>query len=100
MAHEEVHGDVWVIPATRMKAGQEHRVPLTPRMLELTGKGEGLVFPGAKGKPMSDMSMSVWLTPPSHPPGSLRVTVHYRRSHLQQLGYSPAIRRIRSIRIG
>lgn len=47
MAHDEVRGDVWVIPATRMKAGQEHRVPLTPRMLELIGKGDGLVFPGA-----------------------------------------------------
>jgi integrase len=31
----EVHGDVWVIPANRMKAKKEHRVPLSARSLEI-----------------------------------------------------------------
>lgn len=56
---------VWTIPASRMKAGRPHRVPLSKRALELlteaaalTG-GKGLVFPGTKaGKPLSDMTLS------------------------------------------
>ena len=32
---EEVKGDTWVIPASRMKAGKEHRVPLCARALEI-----------------------------------------------------------------
>src|SRR6185437_6299331 len=36
---EEVDGKpVWVISAERMKAGREHRVPLTPQMVALLGK--------------------------------------------------------------
>lgn len=31
----EIRGDVWVIPASRMKAGQEHRVPLTKTAREI-----------------------------------------------------------------
>ena len=48
----EIEGEVWTIPAERMKAGKEHRVPLTPRMLEIlkalpyTGD---FVFAGRKG---------------------------------------------------
>ncbi len=47
---------VWTIPANRMKAGREHRVPISPRAVEVLEKaaqgrvGE-FVFPGpAKGK--------------------------------------------------
>lgn len=58
----EISGDTWTIPAERMKMDREHRVPLSPRCLqildrarELTG-GEGYVFPGRKaGKPLSNM---------------------------------------------
>ena len=32
---EEVQGDIWIIPAKRMKAKKEHRVPLCPRSLEI-----------------------------------------------------------------
>ena len=31
----EVQGDIWVIPANRMKAKKEHRVPLSARSLEI-----------------------------------------------------------------
>ena len=46
---------VWTIPAARMKAAQEHRVPLSVRSLEIIEamreKGtEGYVFPGPKPK--------------------------------------------------
>lgn len=51
---------IWVIPAERMKAGKEHRVPLSDQALALLPKGGpgDLLFPGArKGKPLSDMAL-------------------------------------------
>jgi len=56
----------WTIPAARMKAKQEHRVPLSEAALEilepmklLQHKPDGLVFPGGvKSKPMSDVAVS------------------------------------------
>ena len=57
---------IWVIPAERMKAGKEHRVPLSePAMAVLTQMGEfasreatTFVFPGAKpGTSLSNMAM-------------------------------------------
>jgi integrase len=53
---------IWTIPAERMKAGKEHRVPLCARALaileELKKVGGKFVFPGAKaGKPLSNMAM-------------------------------------------
>jgi len=61
----DLKGAVWTVPAERMKAKREHRVPLTARMLEILEavdekkrKASQLVFPGAKeGKPMSDMTL-------------------------------------------
>ncbi len=49
-----------------MKAGREHRVPLSDAavdVLERAGRHEGadLVFPGARGGPMSDMSLTAVL---------------------------------------
>lgn len=58
---------VWTIPGNRMKAGIEHRVPLTDRALAILDAAEKLktsdyVFPGArKGKPLSNMAMAVLL---------------------------------------
>lgn len=58
---------IWVIPAERMKAGVEHRVPLSVRAIDiLRVMGEirqgDLVFPGAKqGRPLSDMSLLMLL---------------------------------------
>jgi integrase len=53
---------VWTVPATRMKALKEHRVPLTARAIEILRRvGEpvvgDLVFQGGKpGRPLSDMA--------------------------------------------
>jgi integrase len=58
---------VWTIPPSRMKAAREHRVPLSPRCLEIIAdmqkKGtEGCVFPGPKPKkPLSTMAMAMLL---------------------------------------
>ena len=57
---------VWTIPAARMKAKKQHRVPLPPRCLAILGEaaklkrdGDDLVFPGTKDKkPLSDMTLS------------------------------------------
>jgi integrase len=58
---------VWTIPAHRMKAGREHRVPLVGRVvavlrqLEKTKAGE-FVFPGqVQDKPLSNMAMEMAL---------------------------------------
>jgi len=58
---------VWDIPAERMKAKQEHQVPLSDRMFDVLSKAKQYknseyVFPGArKGKPLSNMSMAMLL---------------------------------------
>ena len=60
----EVSRGVWVIPADRMKASQEHRVPLGTRALEVLGEaeefadGSGLLFPSSSGKQLSDSTLS------------------------------------------
>jgi integrase len=54
---------IWVVPAARMKAGREHRVPLSAAaagiLEEMKKIREGdFVFPGGKrGKPLSNMAM-------------------------------------------
>lgn len=58
----EIEGDIWTIPANRMKAKQEHQVPLCKRSLELLEIAKRLnpvseyLFSN-KGKPLSNMSM-------------------------------------------
>lgn len=57
---------LWTVPAERMKAGQEHRVPLSEPALKLLRKispisGDSLLFPGSKGQQLSDMSLSAVL---------------------------------------
>ncbi len=59
---EEVNGDVWVIPATRMKAKKEHRVPLCERSLELLDIAKGMDMDSKylfsrDGKPLTNMAM-------------------------------------------
>ena len=65
----DTEAHVWTIPATRMKALREHRVPLCRRALDILdaartlGNGDGpLVFPTARGKPLTDMALSRPLT--------------------------------------
>jgi len=80
---------VWVVPGGRMKAGGEHRVPLSPAalaMLEavkpLQAKADGLVFPGGKrGSPLSDVAISKALAAVAD-----GVTVHGFRSTFRQWG--------------
>ena len=55
----------WTLPASRMKAKREHRVPLAGRALEILCEartlddGSGLVFPSPRGgRPMSDRTLS------------------------------------------
>jgi integrase len=56
---------LWTIPASRMKAGKEHRVPLSPRAVEILKSTQGLrkewLFPATKGGSMSGMAMSMLL---------------------------------------
>ena len=62
-AEIDLEAAVWTVPPERMKAGKEHRVPLSAaaiKLLEAMPRMEGtdLVFPGTKGQPLSDMSLT------------------------------------------
>jgi integrase len=54
---------VWTVPAARIKAGKEHRVPLSRPALDLlqrlhADRNGPYIFPGAKaGKPLSNMAL-------------------------------------------
>lgn len=61
---------LWTVPAERMKAGKEHRVPLSPAAVKVlrgmkplrAPKRGDWVFPGQSvGKPLSNMSMNMLL---------------------------------------
>ena len=57
----DVAAEVWTIPAGRMKAKQEHQVPLSKAALALLKSlpvKEDLLFAGTKGQPLSDMSLT------------------------------------------
>ncbi len=54
----------WRIPASRMKTGIEHRVPLSAATMQVLEQakaaygGDGLVFPAQSGRPLSDNTLS------------------------------------------
>ena len=57
----DLEGATWTVPAERMKANREHRVPLSKRALEVLAQAaelsddSGLVFPGLRpGRPLSE----------------------------------------------
>lgn len=56
---------IWTVPAIRMKAGKEHRIPLSSRAVEIleTVKplGNASLFPADKGGKLSTMAMSMLL---------------------------------------
>jgi integrase len=58
---------IWTVPADRMKAGREHRVPLSNAALAIVEKMAAIrtgeyVFPGGKaGRPMSNMALLMLL---------------------------------------
>lgn len=65
MTWDEVDFDskTWTIPAERMKAKSSHRVPLSPRVIEILegqkGQHETLVFPSIRDQvPLSDMALT------------------------------------------
>jgi integrase len=76
----EVHGDIWIIPANRMKAKKEHRVPLSARSLEILAIAKAMdadsqyLF-SMNGKPLSNMAMPMALRR-----AGMDVTVHGFRS--------------------
>lgn len=54
---------LWIIPAANTKTKQEHRVPLAPRAITLLQSlpklaGNPKLFPSARGKAISDMTLS------------------------------------------
>ena len=54
---------IWTVPAERMKAAKEHRVPVSPRAVaileSLKPLGSEWLFPGAKGGKLSGMAMTM-----------------------------------------
>jgi integrase len=77
----DLKSKVWTVPAVRMKAAREHRVPLTLHMVaileEMATLGtDGYVFPGKrKGKPLSNLAMTMLMRRMK-----IYVTVHGFRS--------------------
>lgn len=59
----DLSGKVWTVPASRMKAAREHRVPLTERAIEILNhmavvRTGDFVFPGFRhDRPLSNMAM-------------------------------------------
>ena len=81
----DIQAATWTIPASRMKAGKTHTVPLAPSALavleiaseyRVATKSEEVVFPGWKHKPMSDVTMAKVL----RTAGGGKSTVHGFRS--------------------
>lgn len=73
---------LWIVPKERMKAGKEHRVPLTERACEIlrglepfVEDAKSVVFIGPKGGSLSNMAMPMVLKRAKAP-----VTVHGFRS--------------------
>ena len=71
-AEIDLEGAVWTVPAARMKAGREHRVPLSAHAMELLAgsnaardvekaKPTDPVFAGPVGKPLSSMALAMLL---------------------------------------
>ncbi len=62
---DEIDGDVWTIPADRMKTKRAHRVPLSDRCVAILKEAKqyrdrsGLLFPGFRqGRPLSDVTLT------------------------------------------
>lgn len=69
----DLEAAVWTVPAGRMKAQREHRVPLSPqavavlRHMKANHGDEGYIFPGqGKGKPLSNMAFLMLLRRMGH----------------------------------
>jgi integrase len=78
---DEIKDGVWTVPADRIKAGREHRVPLSPRAVEILEQVAPLsgkyLFPGGrKGQPLSENGLLAVLDRM----GRSDITVHGFRS--------------------
>ncbi len=76
----DLSGACWTIPAGRMKAEKEHRIPLSGAALALLkalpqGEGTALLFPSTKGTELSDMTLGAVIKRMGH-----EVTAHGFRS--------------------
>jgi integrase len=72
---------VWAVPASRMKGGREHRVPLSAGALAVLtkvseGEPEDFVFAGRKNSPLSNMALLMLLRRMGHN----KLTAHGFRS--------------------
>lgn len=80
----DLEARVWTIPAARMKAAKEHRVPLSDAAVAVLAAlaplrpvdGDGYLFPGKPGQPISNMTMAMQLRRMGH----ADLTVHGFRS--------------------
>ena len=64
----DLEAETWTIPATRIKANREHRIPLSPRCIEVLKNAKAIkddgpfVFPGRSAeKPLSNMAFLMLL---------------------------------------
>lgn len=88
MVWDEIDFDnrLWVVPAERMKAGVEHRVPLSSQALAILNRQarlDVLAFPSANGKQLSDMALTQILrkaNAPSDAPGRVATAHGFRSS--------------------
>jgi integrase len=65
-AELDLDASVWIIPAHRMKAGREHRVPLSPQALQILkhmarARQNEFVFPGNGRPQLSNMALLMLL---------------------------------------
>lgn len=84
-AEFDLDAGVWTVPASRMKGGRRHRVPLAPRAVEIVRdrieEDRPYVFAGGKpGEPLSNMAMAALL----RRMGRDDVTVHGFRASFRQ----------------
>jgi integrase len=94
-AEIDLEANVWTVPAHRMKAGKEHRVPLSDRAVAILGevrqaRVSEFVFPGFKrGLPLSNMALEAVLRR-----AEIDVTTHgFRSSFRDWAGDSTAFAR-------
>ena len=83
----DLEKEVWTVPAKRMKAGKEHRVPLSERAVEILQKlphedGNPFVFIGPRANGLSNMAMASVLKRMERSD----ITVHGFRSVFSRLG--------------
>jgi len=84
----------WIIPAERMKARKEHRIPLSDRAIEILteipkSQGDEIVFKAARGGVLSDMTLGAVLKRMEVP-----VTTHgFRRTFRDWAGETTAFPR-------